>query len=348
MACYCLTILLLVFTFAFLLPHRSVSALEVDYGGNKLDVRMRWLDRAHIEVFVLRFISINNKNELSDVGRDLYARSLEALNAEVEKNRQGIFTTNDILKTPDKFGRPSPCGHANQEIEVTGLTAKTGQNQSFFPGNFVIAPSQNCKLIMDIKHAGGTLLEIEDQANRDIWFTASGSELKRVDTGETFKQEDPNNKLKYTGRSINSCVQTVEVNKASLDAKEALVNAKFKTCEDEGDINTIRIRGLKVDSNGNPIGTEPGDNEAGGVPTKSCESNNKNVVMGWILCGVINFIDDSLNNLATSVDGLLDVKKSDYDNANYKALWSYFKNIASFLLVAVALVVIIGQAISKE
>lgn len=86
----------------------------------------------------------------------------------------------------------------------------------------------------------------------------------------------------------------------------------------------------------------------GGVATPTCESINNNVLLSWILCGVVNAIDDSINKIKDSVDGLLDVNKEEYDNPSIKAIWSYFKNLASFLLVGVALIVIIGQALNRE
>jgi hypothetical protein len=82
----------------------------------------------------------------------------------------------------------------------------------------------------------------------------------------------------------------------------------------------------------------------------NCEQNAK-VSMGWVLCGVLDAIDSILigdHGLLAITENLLNVNSKQYDNSQLKQSWSYFKNIATFLLILIGLVMIIGQAVSKE
>lgn len=85
----------------------------------------------------------------------------------------------------------------------------------------------------------------------------------------------------------------------------------------------------------------------------TCESENTQV-LDWILCGTINAIDkvlvgkDGTGGLFGEVDDLLNISSQKYDNPKLKESWSYFRNIASLALVVIGLVMVVGQALSKE
>lgn len=84
-----------------------------------------------------------------------------------------------------------------------------------------------------------------------------------------------------------------------------------------------------------------------GDDTDTCESATENE-FGWILCAGIGFVDDTFASMQDAVDGLLEVSENEFDSPELKAAWSYFKNVATFLLILVGLVMIIGQAVSRE
>ncbi len=86
----------------------------------------------------------------------------------------------------------------------------------------------------------------------------------------------------------------------------------------------------------------------------TCESNN-NDNLDWLLCGMIGGIDSVLTGgtkgsggIAGAVDDLLDLQPEQYTDPKLKQAWSYMRNIASLALVVIALIMIIGQAVSKE
>ncbi len=79
----------------------------------------------------------------------------------------------------------------------------------------------------------------------------------------------------------------------------------------------------------------------------TCESATDND-FGWILCIGISLVDDTFASMQDAVDDLLEVSENEFDSPELKAVWSYFKNVATFLLILVGLVMIIGQAVSRE
>lgn len=109
----------------------------------------------------------------------------------------------------------------------------------------------------------------------------------------------------------------------------------------------------------NSVTGAAGDTEAEAEAEASCESEN-NKVYSWILCPVLNFVDETIlgtgggeggadkKGLMGIVDDLLSVDASLYDNDGLKLAWSYFRNIAMAILVLVGLIMIVGTAISKE
>lgn len=99
------------------------------------------------------------------------------------------------------------------------------------------------------------------------------------------------------------------------------------------------------DRDPSPPGSRPGGDDEDGPP--SCEEKNPGISLSWFLCSVINFFDNTVQGLTNVVDDLLQIDAAYYTDANLKTAWSYFRNIASFLLIVIGLVMIIGQAITK-
>lgn len=83
-------------------------------------------------------------------------------------------------------------------------------------------------------------------------------------------------------------------------------------------------------------------------PPPSCEDSFSGVI-NWLLCGMIEAIDSGVNGMQGVVDNLLSLDGTTIaSNTQLYTLWSYFRNIASLLLVVVALVMIIGQSLGKS
>lgn len=91
-----------------------------------------------------------------------------------------------------------------------------------------------------------------------------------------------------------------------------------------------------------PIAT-PGADDT----TKSCEEN-LDFALSWMVCGILEVIDDAFRWLNDAVVSLLTINAEEYNNDSLRTAWSYFRNLASFLLLIIGLVMIIGQAIGKD
>lgn len=89
------------------------------------------------------------------------------------------------------------------------------------------------------------------------------------------------------------------------------------------------------------------ESDAEAQPT--CESNNGAVVIGWLICSLINALDSIINTAGGLIENMLAVNTGNFSNGttgdNLRAAWSLFRAVASFALIGVALVMIIGQAI---
>lgn len=101
---------------------------------------------------------------------------------------------------------------------------------------------------------------------------------------------------------------------------------------------------------GEPSVVDGGDSDGDGEPDEagSCEEANEGVILSWFLCSVMNFFDNTIDGLNNAVVDLLDVDPGYYSDERLQKSWAYFRNVASFMLIIIGLVMIIGQAVTKE
>lgn len=85
----------------------------------------------------------------------------------------------------------------------------------------------------------------------------------------------------------------------------------------------------------------------------SCETKNTGI-MDWVLCGIVNAIDnvlvgtDGTGGLLGAIYELLYISPDRYEDDGLRTVWTYFRNLATLALVLIGLIMVIGQAISKE
>lgn len=102
-----------------------------------------------------------------------------------------------------------------------------------------------------------------------------------------------------------------------------------------------------------PTGALPSANNGGSSSdadaTDSCEAGI-NAALSWAVCGMLGLLDSGVNALYDAALSMLTVKQSDFNDpeGNLYKVWSYFRRIASILLLAIGLVMIIGQAVNKD
>lgn len=115
-------------------------------------------------------------------------------------------------------------------------------------------------------------------------------------------------------------------------------------------INSVLI--ITIDNSSDPDSITNTDNapanfteEEGTSAPPSCDSENSIFSLGWMLCGLLNFFDSTVTSLGNAADSLLAIPSEYYSNDGLYATWSYFRAIATVLLLAVGLIMVIGQAL---
>lgn len=82
-----------------------------------------------------------------------------------------------------------------------------------------------------------------------------------------------------------------------------------------------------------------------------CQDNNP-LDFAWWACGMLGAIDSGLEGVTSALSSLLSVSAEDFSAGDkgekLRTVWSYFRALASFLVIGVALVMIIGQAVSGD
>lgn len=97
-----------------------------------------------------------------------------------------------------------------------------------------------------------------------------------------------------------------------------------------------------------------GDGGTGDTAVDECEDKaSEEGGWGWVICPMLEYIDNTANDMLSKITDLLTLSKTDFEGkgdseGNLQVAWSYFRNIASFALIIIGLVMVIGQATSGE
>lgn len=105
-------------------------------------------------------------------------------------------------------------------------------------------------------------------------------------------------------------------------------------------------RSVTIIGENEPISNFPDDDAAPDGP-QTCDENFK-FTGGFLVCIILGIIDTTVDNMVDAIADMLSVGRAEINDDGLKTAWSYFRNIASVLLVVIGLVMIIGQAVSKE
>lgn len=325
-------------------------------------VSAKWIDRSQFQVDTIQF----DDNDHTSLGFNLSTESDQVKNKYgnpkldeiVNNENKGTYKSGDILSQNFEY-KKGVCDNAEAIIDLGGGNIDQSKGDvvvqklkwNFSDQGFSSSGCHNFAKGQGLVKASIT---ISDSQNKDIWFNSNSdrTQLNRVDAKDgdykTRTGDNPNILYASQGQTCSDgFLQRVIIDDATKN--QDIMTGTYKTCSAQygsGPDGDIAVKITKT-PNGNPPGVNP-TGTGGGVATPTCESNNKNVLLSWILCGVVNAIDNSVNSIKDSVDGLLDVRQDEYDNPQIKAIWSYFKNIASFMLIGVALIVIIGQTFNRE
>jgi hypothetical protein len=92
-------------------------------------------------------------------------------------------------------------------------------------------------------------------------------------------------------------------------------------------------------------GVDTGDDSTTGDAPETCENQNNNIIINWILCPMLGAIDSTLASLMRTVEDLLYVDPAQFQQEELKVIWAYFRIISTVMLVIAGLVMVISQAI---
>ena len=168
-----------------------------------------------------------------------------------------------------------------------------------------------------------------------IIFTPTGTTsnareyMKRVDRGRYTYELLYNSRIDCRGRTNIVFLETGNLN---LTTNKRVVR-------------TVGPADFSVEACGDGLDLGLGEPEPDGP--KICEENFR-FPGSFIVCIVLQMVDKSVEKMVDAIADMLSVNRAEINDDGLKAAWSYFRNIASVLLVVIGLVMIIGQAVSKE
>ncbi len=99
---------------------------------------------------------------------------------------------------------------------------------------------------------------------------------------------------------------------------------------------------------GQSVGDVASETDENAADAASCEERMK-LSSGWIVCSALELLSNGMDALLGYVDDLLNVNVVKLDtDGSLRASWSYFRAIATFMLLAVGLVMVLSQAIGGD
>lgn len=337
-----------------------VSALSVLFfmSGSQVlawGVDAEWIDRANIKVNRIEFddddndeLSFNISDETEAIVKSFggNAKVREVINNE----NKGTYKDSSIADDTYEYVKPNckrdsvlDLGNSNIDNSRADVLVQR-LAYTFTTQGWPYDPCED--FIQSSKHFGGIVkanIPIKNSAKKDIWFVASDDLkiLRKVDgaDGEYKPRDggDPNIYYASAGASCDGSRNRVTIDPATKS--QAVISGTYKHCLGRNDTVSVKIEKQSAHGDNNIF------NSAGDA-SPSCESNNSNIVMSWIICGIINALDGFAKTAGDTIDSLLTLRSDDFSNSQeLKVVWSLFRNTATFMLVAVALFMLLGQTL---
>ncbi len=153
--------------------------------------------------------------------------------------------------------------------------------------------------------------------------------MKRIDPGRYTYELLYNSRIDCRGRTNIVFLDTGELNMTT--------NKRV--------VRTVGPADFSIEACGDGLVLTPP--EPGPEGPQTCDENFK-FTGGFLVCIILGIIDTTVDNMVDAIADMLSVGRAEINDDGLKTAWSYFRNIASVLLVVIGLVMIIGQAVSKE
>jgi hypothetical protein len=331
-------------------PH--ITNLVKGEDAQHFAIQGEWINRGKINITRIEFL------DSEFLLPDFKDRRTE-INEALAKNARGEYVDDNISDGAHEFFKDTGCGDAGDRskfvLNIRGGVSDLNPepNEALISNQDLHVPLRDsCGPVMAPEHLGGgipgagdrNIFFVPDQPDRRyLWFIATTpTTLIRVDGKKGTFTKDGTSNIYISERG--SCTVRVEFVGAPKTNPGELTDGFHETCDGGQIFNGATIaRPAKtmLNTEGQNTGVD-----ANALVPKSCESENGSVILGWMICGLINAMDGMVSKSTELVNNLLDVNAEDFANSiQLRAVWSLFRAIATFSLVGVALVMIISQAV---
>lgn len=354
------------------------SAVTADGRGGSLT----WINRARIRIdsfdftysSILSGLSGNDYTTIKNLGEAEFKKKV------AQQYDNAVFGDDNFDDSPEYFYIAPGCS-SDKASKITGGGAGLDPTKMAVRSVWLNPGSGGCiDLWPGDNDIPFTKFERYDETNKRIVFNwVNKYEIVRVDkqgtndaASETFKvvfedkpnlfyktSEDPNNinARDYVDMNENKregvyhMVDTGEFSDTNNDSLgdwfdsgvitktyNGAGNGDWYTTVDIGDFDKSKEDGTIGEST-----TVDGLDES-----YSCEAS-LGAALSWAVCGLLDLVDKGLTTMYDMARSMLSIKQTDFTaSEGLYEVWSYFRNIASILLVAIGLVMIIGQAVNKD
>ncbi len=317
-------------------------------------IETHWVDRARIEVTKFEY-------QFSEELPEEEKQFLRVMNTALREQNLGIYYDQDMDDTTFYYAHAvSGCDDSVIESSSNDIN----NNIAWFKWirfNYNDPAISGCGGINPVYPPQGSGLEVRfgdrfypvkslsgfnpgDPNNRLLWFKfVDADTMQKIDGDAALFRRSSSNPSTYFNEDDGDNCERVEVRGES--GTPGRLTGMYATCDaTKGNIEPITI--LKLDA---PDRDQHGDTGGFGSSedANTCEAGFQNP-LSWAICGILGFIDDGLTSLTGQVSNLLILRDSDYNNPQLREAWSYFRNIASALLVIIGLIMVIGQAVGRD
>ncbi len=190
-------------------------------------------------------------------------------------------------------------------------------------------------------------------------YRCTNKELLALEINERYRPKDNNNDGDDTGSNTSGSYPNTRcftANGGQLQEKQCPRDAEYPGNQPP-DPNKCYASNLTASTGGKELYEEsscdtstftvtpPYEDKEEPKNEPSCEERAK-LSSGWIVCSALELLSSGMDTLAGYVDDMLNVDVVKLDNdGGLRSSWSFFRAVATFMLVAIGLVMIISQAI---
>lgn len=296
----------------------------------------RWLNGQTI-------IDNEGKSYLDDSPDDnthLYFRQVAALNCPNSPEINGHDTKVDAIDIRGwTTSGPQPAGGHDYWTVAAGNVNNTNCSISMTNGNISISDAQFSVATYNWIDQGTIRHFKMSVGTGDIGFVnRQGAATFKLITGGVYQEQ--------TSSACKSSIKpSADHTTASITYSADDPNGSGCTTQTYNNIPLALVSNYAI---GAGTGGGGGGNGAGGTgnakPPESCETQSAESVIGWLMCGFIHLLDNTISFLDTKVQELLVIDMGKLNDPKFVQTWGVIRNISLLILVPVMLLMVLGTA----